>query len=307
MELTEMEYENFGRCIRIQNGMIDCIVTIEKGPRMVRFGFIGEKNILYTDPERKYKRQSDSCAAELEKNAFYYLYGGHRLQLCQTPQVNFADNSPVVYSVSEEGVTFIPPKLKQMEIQLSYEILMGEEAHDIMIVHTAKNCSKEPMVFALLPATAVEGSGVAVVPQSHQDHPGRPDRTLNLWPDTDIGDKRIFYGNRFLAVRQEPGNEKPLRIGTNNFPGWIAYAGTGFTLVKRFVATPQAAYPDSGSSTEIRLTPDFAELCTLSPMYQVKPGETVKHVENLFISHAEKPPAFSGENEISEWADSILE
>jgi hypothetical protein len=303
MELTEMEYENFGRCVRISNGIIDCVVTIEMGPRILRFGFIGEKNIFYNDLKRKYKRPSGGTS---DKNATYYLYGGHRLQICQSLQIDFSDNSPVVYSIPGESVTFMPPKLKKKEIQLAYEIIMGKEASDIMIVHTAKNCSKEAMVLGLFPATVLESGGITVIPQNQQPQTDLPNRTLNFWPDTDICDSRIFFGNRFLTVHQEIGNEKPLRIGTNNNPGWIAYAGNGFTLIKRFVPNAQAAYPDSGSCSEISLSPDYAELSTLSPIYQVQPGETIKHVENLFIRRSGTPPVFSNESEIGEWADQLL-
>lgn len=306
MELTEMNYENFGRCVRIDNGIIDCIVSIEIGPRILRFGFVGDKNILYNDLKRKYQRPTEETSTVSDKNTTYYLYGGHRLQIRQSPPFDLPDNSPVVYSVPAEGVTFTAPKLKKREVQISYEIIMGKEASDIMIVHSAKNCSKEVMLLGLSPATLLEGGGVAVIPQNQQAQTGQPSKTLNLWPDTDVNDQRIFYGNRFLAVRQEPGNEKPLRIGTNNFPGWIAYAGNGFTLVKRFVANPQAAYPDSGSSGETCLAPDFIELSTLSPLYQVNPGETIKHVENLLLCRSGTVPTFSGEDEIGKWADEIL-
>mgnify|MGYP000896140310 CR=1 FL=1 len=307
MELKEITDENFGRCISITNGIIDCIVTIEEGPRIVRFGFVGEKNIFYIDSERKYKRTCGEPSAS-EKNSVYYLYGGHRLQICQTPQIDFPDNASVVYSVPAEadGVIFTPPKQKQEDIQLSYEIIMGKDASDIMIVHTAKNCSKETMVFGLFPATVLESGGVAILPQNQKTQSGRPDRTLNLWPGTGLSDQRIFCGNHFLTIRQEPGNEKPLRLGTNNLPGWIIYTGSGYALVKRFVANAQAAYPDSGSCCEICMTSDFAELSTLSPMYQVESGETIKHVENLSILHCEEPPAFSSEEEIENWTEEIL-
>lgn len=306
MEIIEMEYENFGRCVRITNGIIDCIVSIEIGPRILRLGLVGEKNILFIDTNRKYQRTAEEVSATPDKNTIYYLYGGHRLQIRQLPQIDFPDNSPVIYSAPAEGVIFTAPKLKKREIQLSYEIIMGKDASDIMIVHAAKNCSKETLLFGLSPATLVEGGGVAVIPQNQQAQTGQPSKTLNLWPDTDVNDRRILYGNRFLAVRQELGNESPLRIGTNNYPGWIAYAGNGFTLVKRFVANPQAAYPDSGSSAEISLTPDYAELSTLSPMYQVEPGETIKHVENLYICRSDAAPSFSGEDEIEEWANKTI-
>ncbi|MCI1964849.1 MAG: hypothetical protein LKJ17_01740 [Oscillospiraceae bacterium] len=306
MKLTEMEFENFGKCVQITNGVIDCIISIETGPRILRFGFTGEKNIFYIDKERRYKRPASHATAASEKHTMYYVYGGHRLQFCKSLQIDFPDNAPVVYSVPGEGVTFTPPKLKKEEIQLSYEIIMGKETSDIMIVHTAKNCSKETMLLGLFPATVLEGGGIAVLPQNQQTQPGLPNRTFNLWPGTDINDRRLFLGNRYLTVHQEPGNEKPFRIGTNNAPGWMAYAGNGFTLIKRFVANAQAAYPDSGSCCEVSLSADFAELSTLSPMYQVKPGETMKHVENLFLQHSDTLPSFTGEDEIKTWANQIL-
>lgn len=305
MEIQELEYEDFGRCIRITNEILDCVVSIETGPRILRFGFIHEQNIFYNDLDHKYT-SLDEKSTMPAKNSVYQLYGGHRLQICQTPQVDFPDNAPVVYSTQSEGVTFTPPKLKPEEIQLSFEIIMGEKATDIMIVHSAKNCSRETMVFALFPSTMLAGGGMAVIPQNLQAQEGRPNRTINLWPGTDLKDQRISCGSRFLVIRHESENQAPLRIGTNNLPGWIAYALNGIVLVKRFVSNPQAAYPDSGSTCEIHLTEDFAELSSLSPLYQVKPGETIKHVENLSLYRMDRLPAFQNEDEIEKWMKELL-
>lgn len=302
-----MEYENFGRCIKITNGILDCIVSIDRGPRIVHFGFTGEKNIFYTDLERKYKHLTDENAAVSAKNSVYYLYGGHRLQISRTPPTDLPDNLPVVYGVQAEGVTFTPPQPKQLAIQPSFEIIMGNEATDIMVVHTAKNCSRKSMIFSLWPATVLKGGGIAVIPQNSKTQPERPNRTINLWPETDIKDARLFYGNRFLTVTHVPGNPTPLRIGTNNLPGLAAYAGNDFIFANRIVPDPQAAYPHGGSSCEIRLTEDFAELSSLSPMYEVKPGETIRHVENLSLYHNDNPPVFTNEYEIEKWVTTVLE
>ncbi|XOQ44178.1 MAG: DUF1861 domain-containing protein [Clostridium sp.] len=307
MELSEIEYENFGRCIKITNGILDCIVTIECGPRIIHFGFTGEKNVFYTDLERKYKHQTENNTSVSVKNSVYYLYGGHRLQICQNHHTDLPDNLPVVYGVQSEGVTFTPPQPKQLAIQLSFEIIMGKEASDIMVVHTAKNCSRKTMIFSLFPATVLEGGGIAVIEQNQKTQPGCPNRTINLWPETDINDSRIFYGNRFITVAQEKGNQTALRIGTNNLPGWAAYAGNNFTFVKRIVPNPQAAYPDGGSYCEVSLTEDFAELSSLSPMYEVKPGETIRHVENLALYHSGKPPVFVNEDEIAKWTEETFQ
>lgn len=306
MKIEEIEQENFGRCVRITNGIIDCVVTVEFGPRIIRFGFLNDENIFYSDADRKYVFREEDIPLAGGKNSAFYLYGGHRLELCRKPRKVFPDNSPVVYAVMNDSVSFTPPRPKQSEFQSSFEVMMGKTASDIMVVHTAKNCSKETAVLGLRPSTMMRAGGMTVIPQNRQGQHGLPCRTVTFWPDTDITDRRIFYSNRFLAVRQEPGNETPLRLGTNNLPGWIAYAGKGFTLFKRFVANSQAAYPDYGSSCEVRLTGDFSEISTLSPLFEVEPEETVKHVENLSLYHSEGIPVFSGESEIEKWAGQYL-
>lgn len=302
MEIKEIEYENFGRCVRITNGIIDCVVTIEFGPRMVRFGFCDEENIFYTDAARKYALRNESMSAQFGKTAAFYLYGGHRVRVSPEsfPHAVYPDNSPVVYSILPEGVSFAPPKPKQADIQLSFEVILTDGAADIMVVHSAKNCSKDAQTCGLCPITMVKGGGTAVLPQSQESGPDQPNRSFALWPETDVGDRRITYGNRYLTVRQEPGNETPLRLGINDVPGWAAYTVGNYALLKHFLHNSQAAYPDFGSSCEIRLTGDFAELCSLSPLFRIEPGEGIRHVENLSLFRLEKAPDLSSDQGIGE-------
>jgi hypothetical protein len=52
----------------------------------------------------------------------------------------------------------------------------------------------------------------------------------------------------------------------------------------------QAAYPDYGASYETYLNKDYAEMGTLSPLYEIKPGDTVRHVENLTLFKINNAP-----------------
>lgn len=307
MEVIEMEYENFGRCVRISNDKIECIVTIDVGPRIIHFGFLKDRNIFYTDLGRRYTRRCSEETSKPEKDTVYFLYGGHRLQVAQTQKTDFPDNAPVVYSVMPDSVLFTPPKTKKKEIQFSFEIFMGKEASDMMVLHRAKNCSQNTLIFGLYPSTLLKGNGIAILPQNTQGGQGSPNRTINLWENTDINDPRLQYGNRYLTIKQDLETEAPLRIGTNDLPGWIAYCTDGLLLTKRFVVNSQAAYPDSGSSAEARLTKDFCELSSLSPVFQVKPGETVKHAENLSLSICEDMPNVSNEEDIEMWVNKHVE
>ena len=49
----EISYKNYGKCLEISNGAIDLLVTLDVGPRIIRFGFCGEKNMLFEDIDRE--------------------------------------------------------------------------------------------------------------------------------------------------------------------------------------------------------------------------------------------------------------
>lgn len=284
MEIKETEFENYGKCVQLTNGIISVIVTIALGPRIVSFGFSDGENVLFNDLGREYFRSEDPASG---KNSNFYFYGGHRLTIGQprTGPLFYPDNSPVVYTLLPDGVSFLSPKQKNTEIQTGFEIVMGEDASDVMIVHTAKNCSKEVQTFGLRSSTQFNGGGTVLLPQnSDQDELDQPTRTLVLWPKTDIRDRRIFLGNRFFTFAHDMQEERPLRVGINDVFGWAAYVGPKYTVMKRYVHNPQTSYPDFGCSLEVGFQKNYAEITSLSPIFRVEPGEGIKHVENLSLS-----------------------
>lgn len=287
MEVKEISYRNFGNCVQISNGIIDVVVTIEYGPRIIRFGFCGKENVLYEDTGRKLKLPpSNASGTNGNEEGTYYSYGGHRLLLgSEHPAaIPDRDNDPVIYSLLPGCVRFLRPKQKKTKLQAGFEIVMGEDAADIMVVHTAKNCSKEIQSCSLWPITMVDGSGTVILPQNTGTADLlHPNRVLTFWPGTDIRDKRLFCGNRYLTVLRESDSEKPLEIGCNNVLGWMAFVGRHYTFMKQFVHNPQAIYPDFGSSCELLIQDDFTEMQTLSPLYRIEPGQGIKYVEDLSL------------------------
>lgn len=287
-EVKEIQYENYGRCVQISNGLIDLVVTIEVGPRIVRFGFVNEENVLYNDLERKLVNHNPSIAERYGKNAAFYCYGGHRVWISpeRMPESYYPDNDPVVYGILTDGVSFTPARQKKNEIQLGFEIILGEGATDVMILHTAKNQSKENQTLALCAITMLNGGGTELIPQNRENTPDNlilPNRLLSYWPYTDLHDNRISLSNKFITIRHDPKIAEPLKIGCNNLLGWAAYSNHGYTLVKRFVHNAKAAYPDFGCSYETYVCGDYVEMQTLSPLYNMEPGEGIRHVENLAL------------------------
>lgn len=292
MEIREIEEENFGRCVKLSNGILDVVVSVDFGPRILSFSFTGEENLFYTDPSHSYQISLEPLDG---KPQTFMYYGGHRLWMSRERSVKtiLADNEPVVYSILPESVRFLPPRPKSSDFQVGFELILGDDVSDIMVIHTAKNCAREARYCSLWPITMLAGDGIAVLPQnSDETTPFRPNRSVALWPGTDIRDERLFAGNRFLTICQKNGNEKTLKVGCNNVFGWEAFVGPKYTFMKRFVYSQKAVYPDFGCSSEVRLYKDFAELQSLSPVYRVEPGQSIRHVENLslFRTHCSVDP-----------------
>lgn len=308
MEIKEIDYKGFGKCVRMSNGIIDVDVTIDFGPRIIRFGFCNKENLFYNDIARVYKiKPEKQDMQETSENTFYY-YGGH--MLLSGPNRYTAsvspDNEPVVYSPLPDGVRFIQPKPKGKKVQFGFEVIMGEDAADIMVVHMAKNCSDEVQPCSLWPVTMIKGGGLMILPQNTDTANSLyPNRTISFWPGTDIHDSRIFYGNRYITINYKPGCERALKIGCNNVFGCLVFVGKNYTFMKRYVHSVKAAYPDFGSSCEICCKKDFAEIQSLSPIYRIEPGHIVKHVENLSAFPTKMNVSPTNEDEISRYIENM--
>lgn len=293
VEVKEINFENYGKCVQITNGLIDVAVTIERGPRIVRLGFVNEANLLYNDLDRKYVCRNDKMAEHYGNEAAFYCYGGHRVWLSpeKMPDTYYPDNEPVVYGIEPDGVSFTPARQKRNEMQLNFQVLMTEGATDIMVVHGAKNVSKEKQTCALSAITMVPGGGIVIIPQNTDDeNREQPNRMTALWPYTDLHDSRITATNRYVTLRHDPEREDPLKLGTNNVLGWIAYCDGGYTMIKRYVHNAQALYTDFGCSCESYLCKDYAEIQSLSPLYGLEPGEGIRHVENISLFRTPEAP-----------------
>lgn len=47
------QYENYGRCLKIENQAAEILVTLDVGPRVISYRLKDGKNVLFNDLERK--------------------------------------------------------------------------------------------------------------------------------------------------------------------------------------------------------------------------------------------------------------
>lgn len=85
--VREVNFKNFGKCIEISNGSIEALVTVDLGPRIIRFGFIGGENEFCDEVPVVIDVGDDK----------FYLRGGHRLWHSpeNMPRSYMPDNKPL--------------------------------------------------------------------------------------------------------------------------------------------------------------------------------------------------------------------
>ena len=54
IEVKEITYKNYGKCVSISNGLIQTLVTVDVGPRIISFQPVKGQEMLYQDLDRRF-------------------------------------------------------------------------------------------------------------------------------------------------------------------------------------------------------------------------------------------------------------
>jgi len=273
----ETIYKNFGKCLEITNGTISMLVTIDVGPRIIRYGFCDGENILYEDLDREVYKDNLTPF----DGATWYLYGGHRLWASPEafPRTYYPDNDPVEYITTDSGACFMPPVQKWNQHSHKITITMNSENGDVKITHEIKNEGAWPVTLSVWPITALASGGIEVVPHSQKETTLIPNRSVSLWPYAKMNDKRVLWGDKFIILKQDDAIDDNFKFGTTNDCGYAMYFVHNNLLIKRFDVCNNGKYPDGGVCFESYVCKHYPEMETLSPLTELDFGESVCHNE----------------------------
>lgn len=268
IQCDETTYQNFGRCMLLDNGVIRLMATLDVGPRIIYFGTRGNRNILFEDVRR------DFC--ELNKGyGTWYAYGGHRLWTAPEvmPETYFPDNSRVTCDYTD-GVLTLTPKATPFGKQFSLSIKMGE-GYAVQISNEIRNVSDEPAVFAPWSVTGLASGGTEFVPLSKAQTGFLPNRTLALWSYSDIRDPRFTLTDSYATLFHDEQAEKPFKAGFNVTDGWIVYCAGNQIFRQSFGGyDPDIKYPDFACNFETYTNKHFLECEILGALRAYQPGES---------------------------------
>ena len=295
ISIKETTYGNFGKCLAVSNDSMEIYVTIDIGPRIIKCNLLGKDNLMFEDIERKKNNDVSSVFGE---GKMWQIYGGHRMWLSpeKFPETYYPDCEKVVYYVHSKGATFTAPIQAVTGLQFSMNICMDETKPEFTVTHYVKNTNETPVKGAIWCLSVMTMNGAVIVPQPTEDTGLLPNRLLAVWPYADMADSRIFWGSRYIALRQNPAIDRAFKFGINNTAGKIAYVNHGQALVKSYAVNhPNGEYPDFGCSCEVYACDVFTEAETLSELKTIGKGESITHAETWTLTDGVDIGAFSNE------------
>lgn len=274
VKVDKIGYKGWRNCYRVSNNEVELIVTGDVGPRVIRFGFVGEQNLF-----KEFTEQLGKSGEEK-----FQLRGGDRVwKAPEDPVATWApDNVAVEISITGSGLIARAPVEPLTHLRKEIEIRMAASGTDVEVIHRITNQSLFPLEYSAWALTMMAPGGIAVSGfPPRGKHPVNLEATnpLVMWAYTNLADRRWTFTRKYLTLRQDPNNSDSQKLGMFNTYTWAAYLLNGEVFIKRTSADPQASYPDFGCSFETFTNDEFLELETLSPLKKVAPGEAVELTE----------------------------
>jgi hypothetical protein len=274
MQTEIIQYNGCKKCLRINNGIIDLVVTLDVGPRVIRFGFIGKDNEFKEYPEDLNQAGGNEWRS----------YGGHRLWHAPEamPRTYFPDNTPVKYEDHQTFIRIVQDVETTTGIQKEIDIEVSADQARVRVMHRLRNVGLWAVELAPWAISVMATEGVAFTalpPRGTHAKNLLHTSTMSLWAYTNMTDPRWTWGKRYIMLRQTLQAKGPQKIGFSVPDGWTAYARKGHLFVKQFKYQTGVHYPDGGCCVEFFNREEMAELETLGPVIRLEPGQTVEHLE----------------------------
>jgi hypothetical protein len=277
--LKEITYKNFGKCIELSNDIVDLVTTIEIGPRIIRYGFIGCKNEFCDNSPETLKFEGEH----------WRLIGGHRLWHSPeiVPRTYMPDNDNVYWEKIGNGVRVINKIQKWVQIKKIMDIILSPVDSKVKIIHKLINCNAWPVELAAWALSVMAFGGKEIIPQpKNKSDPSdvfKGSTILTLWPFSKMNDPRVYWGDKYIILQLDKKIDSEIKFGISNEEGWAAYINNNHLFVKKYKHKHNARYPDGGVSYETYACDYMLEMESLSPLFILKPDDELVHIEEWEI------------------------
>ena len=301
IKIKEIEtYKNYGRVLSLSNGKIEAYITIDIGPRIIRFGFVDGQNIMQDD------RESFGVLSDNVYEKYFGIgkgwenLGGHRIWASPEayPKTLYPDLDPVKYEIIDNGAIFTPPAEVENGIQKQLVVTMSEHSANMHVNMRIINCSDNNKTYSVWGITVCEKGGKLIIPTNTNDTGRLPNRVMSVWPYTDLSDDRITFTKNYVTITQKTPKD-PLKLAFDLNGGSAYYVLGEDVFVKSYKTLhPDAVYPDGGCSFETYTNSDFIEVESLGELKEVKPLEALELCENWSLIKLDNATEITDEESI---------
>jgi len=284
VKVEELSYGGWEHCIKIYNDVVELIVTVEVGPRIIRYGFPGKENEMCEIEATKGLKGGDE----------WRIYGGHRLWHSPEaePRSYEPDNSSVGWERIPGGIKTVQDVERRTLIKKEMEIVLCPDSSVVNILHRLTNTGTWPVEMSVWSISAMAVGGREIIPVAGQNTGVLPNRLISLWPYARLNDPRVHFGEKYIIMDHDPDLKHPFKLGIPNESGWAAYFNHNNLFVKKYTHVNAASYPDFGVSYESYINDFMLEMETLSPLASVGPNDAIEHIEKWeLFDDVPVPPA----------------
>ncbi|NJK90642.1 MAG: hypothetical protein HC904_01695 [Blastochloris sp.] len=263
--------------LHLSNSRVELLITLDVGPRILRFAPLGGPNIFKEFP------------AQLGQHgeADWMIRGGHRLWVapeadyCYTP-----DNAPLSHQILAPNHVVVTSTVNEASgWHTEMEVRLLSDRDEVQLCNRVRALRDLDLDIAPWALSVMAPGGTAILPQpplgSHPEHL-LPNRRLILWPYTEWNDPRFSFGRPNLLVRQD-AERGPTKFGLLHRESWVAYQLGSLLFAKTIAYQDGANYPDLGVNFELFTNREILELESLAPLVRLKKGECAEHHETWVL------------------------
>jgi hypothetical protein len=162
---------------------------------------------------------------------------------------------------------------------LEKSITVSLDGERLVVDHRLTNAGDEPREVAPWAITQLRLGGVAELPLGSPN--GREslqaDRSLVLWPYTNLADPRLSFRSDRVQIRGLAG--PALKLGSSPDPGKLSYSLEDWCFSKRIEPVVGSRFADRGAVGQVFVKDSFLELETLGPLTLLERGQSADHRE----------------------------
>ena len=258
-----------GNVLFVEKGFIKLGIALDFGLRISYLSYCGSENLFFEQP---------NDMMELATPDGWRVRGGHRLWIAPESEKNYyPDNEKISYEILDGKIIVSQKRDPWLSIEKSMEISFPSD-DSVKIVHKIKNTDTNTKRCSLWGVTSLAPFGTEYIPLEIREGGYDPLHKISMWDYTSLGDERAIYMRDMIILNHKATGNK-YKIGVSHPKNKAKYVNLGIVFEKEYEIDKDKAYPDGNVSFETYMCDYMVEMETLSPLYDIRAGESAEYSE----------------------------